>query len=225
MQWLDLTLDLFFPEPCPACGGVPARTLPLSLCARCTDALWSLPRALPRGPGQRTAVALGTYEGPLGRALLHAKAGAHRRALRRMGQWSADRLAHRLPPVDAVVPVPSTMARGMDTARLLAEPIARRLGIPVCLLIQRVSERGQRGQSASLRRCRAFGAYRVPVADGVHLPARVLLLDDVRTTGSTLNACTQELLGAGVRRVHVVALTVARPELDARAEAMTGLPS
>ena len=76
MQWLDLTLDVFFPQSCPACGAPPARTGPLSLCTRCDEALWHLPRALPLGPGQRTAVALGAYEGPLGRALLHAACGS-----------------------------------------------------------------------------------------------------------------------------------------------------
>ena len=130
--------------------------------------------------------------------------------LHRMGQWAAEQLHLRLPPVDAVVPVPSSMARGIDSAWHLAAPVAHRLDVPLRPLIQRVSVQGQRGQTASLRRLRAAQAYRVPAPQGATPPERVLLLDDVRTTGSTLDACTQELLGAGVRRVHVVTLTVAR---------------
>lgn len=224
MQWLDLTLDVFFPQLCPACGAPPARTGPLSLCAHCDDALWLLPRALPLGPGQRTAVALGAYEGPLGQALLHAKAGGHRRALHRLGCWAAHRLAHRLPPVDAVVPVPSSLARGFDSARLVAGPVAKRVGVPLMPLIQRVSRHGQRGRNAILRRGRAAEAYRVPAPETHQLPARVLLFDDVHTTGSTLSACTQELLGAGVRRVHVVALTTARLHRETKRSPLHGLP-
>jgi predicted amidophosphoribosyltransferase len=209
MQWLDLTLDIFLPESCPGCGGTPARTVPMPLCEACVAELWACPRPIPRGDGQRLSIALGRYEGPLGRALLNAKSRSRRRVLQGMGGWAADRVVGRVPTVDAVVPVPSSLKRGMDTALLLAGPVARRLGVPVRPLIERVSTRGQRGRDALQRRVHAADAYRVPAPDGVVMPDRVLLLDDVCTTGATLDACTQELLGAGVRRVYVLALTVA----------------
>ncbi len=225
MQWLDLTLDLFFPDTCPACGGIPARTLPLALCGRCIPELWSLPRAMPRGPGQRTAVALGDYEGPLGRALLHAKSGGRRRALHGLGCWAAEQLAGRVPSVDAIVPVPSSMAHGLDPVLVLSRPVGTRLGVPVVPLVERVSSMGQHGRTAGARRALAHQSYRVPVLDHVRPPQRVLLFDDVRTTGATLDACTQELLGAGVRRVHVVTLTVASGERRRGLGPLTGLPS
>ena len=180
---------------------------------------------MPRGPGQRTAVALGAYDGPLGQALLHAKSGGRRRALRGLGSWAAEQLAGRLPRVDAIVPVPSSMAHGLDAVLELSGPVGKRLGVPVVSMIERSSPRGQHGRSAEARRALAHQSYRVPAPRSASLPDRVLLFDDVRTTGATLDACTQELLGAGVRRVHVVTLTVAS---DGAAQAHGppgGLPS
>ena len=224
MQWLDLALDLILPEPCPGCGGVPARTLPVPLCGDCVDALWPLPRPLPLGSGQRTAVALGHYEGPLGRALLNAKARGRPRVLRALGELAAERLHRRVPVVDAVVPVPSSMRRGVDSAQLIAGPIAGRLGVPVRLVVERVSLAGQKGRNALERRVHAADAYRVPVTASTRLPERVLLVDDVYTTGATLQACTDELLGAGVRRVHVAALTVAGDDFLESVEGLLGEP-
>ena len=185
------------------------RTVPMPLCAACVDLLWKLPRPVSMAGGPRLTVALGAYQGPLGRALLNAKTRGRRRVLRGLGEWAAERIHRRLPVVDAVVPVPSSMRRGVDTAWDLAGPIARRLGVPRVELVKRISMDGQRGRDALERRVHAAAAYRAPVADGQALPDRVLLVDDVFTTGATMRACTDELLGAGVRRVYGVALAVA----------------
>jgi predicted amidophosphoribosyltransferase len=208
MEWLDLTLDIFFPEPCPSCGGVPVRSLPMSLCGECSARLWSMPRPVQLVDGPRLVMTLGRYEGPLGRALLIAKVRSRARMLRGIGSWAAERLEGRLPEVDAVVPVPSSMHRGVEAAAELSGPIAARLGVPVLPLVQRFDTDGQRGRDAAARRLHAARSYRVPVPER-GLPDRVLLIDDVCTTGSTLRACADELLGAGVRRVYAVALAAA----------------
>lgn len=224
MQWLDLSLDVFFPEPCVGCGAQPARAIALPLCGPCTEGLWRFPRPVDTEPGQRTAFALGTYEGPLGRALLDAKTRARPRMLRALGNYVAGVAAGRLPRVDAVVPVPSTRRHGLDAAQLIAKPLARALGVPVLPLVARERWSGQKGLSASARRRQAAATYRVPDrGDGAPpLPRRVLLFDDVRTTGATLDACAQELLGAGVFRVHVLTVVSAGANYLSTVEGLLG---
>ena len=112
----------------------------------------------------------------------------------------------------AVVPVPlhwrRRRERGYNQAELLAKAIAKVAGRPCCAALVKVVPRPpQSGLSAGARRRNAAGAYRA------RLPAwlrrkRLLLVDDIFTTGATAEACTRALLGAGARSVDV--LTVAR---------------
>ncbi len=96
-------------------------------------------------------------------------------------------------------------SRGFDQARLLAEAISRDLGPPAERLLTRVADAGpQARRSAADRReavARLFVATR-PV------PANVILVDDVVTTGATATACAQALRAAGADRVTL--LTAAR---------------
>ena len=219
MHWFDLTLDLFLPDSCPACGRPPARTLPLPLCELCAQELWRFPRPLQPQLGQRTAWCLGTYRGPLGRCLLRAKTRGLSGQLSAMGELVGRQLHRRVPRVDTVVPVPSSRRRGIDSSHLLAREAARCLGVPMRRLLHRINWSGQRGQSVHGRRRQAARSYRASAtpADGLPLPRRVLLLDDVKTTGATLEACTQELLGAGVEVVHAVAVVAALRECETTA--------
>jgi predicted amidophosphoribosyltransferase len=109
----------------------------------------------------------------------------------------------------AVVPVPAHPAhvrgRGYDQARLLASALARRTGAPLARPLRRHGPvRSQLGASRAerLQRGRIDVSVRGPV------PARVVLVDDVHTTGATLDACARALRRAGSG--EVVALTWAR---------------
>ena len=109
----------------------------------------------------------------------------------------------------AVVPVPPQRARerrrGFDPAGALASELAPRLGLPerVCLR-RRDRERRQVGSSRAQRR----RGGRLTIELRVAPPARALLVDDVHTTGATLDACARALLAGGCR--EVVALTYTR---------------
>jgi predicted amidophosphoribosyltransferase len=109
----------------------------------------------------------------------------------------------------AIVPVPPQLARerrrGFDPAGALASELAPRLGLPerVCLR-RRDRERRQVGASRAQRR----RSGRLTIELRAPPPARALLVDDVHTTGATLDACARALAAGGCR--EVVALTYTR---------------
>ena len=136
----------------------------------------------------------------------------------RLGHWFADRLA-KLEDFstapwrpDVVVPVPlhpeRRRVRGYNQAELIARPLAKRLGIALKpdLLIRTKSRPPQLLLSRHQRWESVRGAYATPASRAVDL--RVLLVDDVLTTGATLDACARALKKAGAARV--IALTVGR---------------
>jgi ComF family protein len=101
--------------------------------------------------------------------------------------------------------------RGFNQADLLAREIARRSGIPFARILRRVrSTRAQAGLSNTARRHNVVSAFacRRALRDGELRGRRVLLIDDVMTTGSTAAACARTLKSAGAARVAL--LTVAR---------------
>ncbi len=107
----------------------------------------------------------------------------------------------------AVVPVPSASARrrrrGFDPAALLAAELATRLRLPVADCLGR-SGRAPRQLGAGRSERRAPGRIRVRVTGPV--PERVLLVDDVHTTGATLAACAAALRAGGAGQVRAATL-------------------
>ncbi|HEY6946470.1 MAG TPA: ComF family protein [Candidatus Acidoferrum sp.] len=155
------------------------------------------------------------YDGTLVRAILLLKF----EQIDPLGAWFAERLtqlvrneAERL-AADVVVPVPlhreRERERGYNQAALISKPLAKRLRLPhKALLLMRTKARpnkriltlGERWESVR----GAFATHPGSQVDNL----RVLLVDDVLTTGATLDACARALREAGAK--SVVALTVAR---------------
>lgn len=111
------------------------------------------------------------------------------------------------------VPVSSIrrFQRGYDQCQLLAQRVGTELNMPaVCTLRKIRNTPPQSGlSSASQRKANILGAYRVK--RGTDLRGKtVLLLDDIFTTGSTMNECARVLLMAGAKEVHGAAIAVAR---------------
>lgn len=116
---------------------------------------------------------------------------------------------------DCIVPVPaSSRARGYNVPERMARPMARAVGVPLepKALVRVHAARRQEGLSLDERLANVAGAFRVARPEAVE-GKRILLVDDVLTTGATASACAQALLDAGAQSVFAVALaTVEFPQ-------------
>ena len=176
---------------CGLCGAPTA--WPVEHCRECTGRRLAFAQA-------RAAVA---YDEPVRRIVAAWK----ERGLRRLGAWAADVVVEIVPrpDADAVAFVPPDRDRRLWRGHHAAEPLARELGrrweLPVEQLLRRTRPaQRQRGLDQVERRRNvrdAFGAA-APVR------GRILLVDDVYTTGATANAAASTLRRAGAQRLEVV---------------------
>ena len=119
--------------------------------------------------------------------------------------WVASAMAGALPEglaIDALTWAPTSAKRrrhrGFDQAELLARALSRETGVPVVKLLKRNDTAGQTGRNRSQRfHAPDFAACRPP-------PRSVLVVDDVITTGATLQSAAQTLIRAGAERVDAV---------------------
>ncbi len=118
---------------------------------------------------------------------------------------------------DIVMPVPlhrwRLLKRRYNQAAELARPVARRRGLTYLGdILKRVRQTNQAGKSAQARWDNVRGAFVVPPRGRARIAGkRIVLVDDVFTTGSTLRACARTLLDAGAKEVNVVVLARALP--------------
>lgn len=162
----------------------------------------------------------GLYGGALRRAILLLKYAGREALADPLGHWMALAAARpELRGVEALVPVPLHFvrrhARGYNQAERLAEALSKRTGVPVVNALRRRRwTRAQAGLRRHARRRNVEGVFEATaLADGLH-GRHALMIDDVCTTGATLEACARALRLAGVRRVD--ALTLARNAFKGR---------
>ena len=216
-------LAIFFPERCAACGEVirPGE----GVCPDCRD---GLPRiGVPICPfcGREAAfchcgkrrrhfervVAPLYYDGVAERGMLRMKASGDRVAAAFFAGEMAETVRQYYAdiPFDGVVFVPSGRAamreRGYNPGRLVAEELARDLGLPVRPLLKKVVEnRQQKTLSASERSGNVLGVFDL-VDEDAAVGKIFLLADDIVTTGSTLDECAKMLKIYGAQAVYAVA--------------------
>ena len=206
-------LDFLYGPGCIRCGfPLPEATGPETLCPACI----AQPPVYHRA---RAALAYDDLSKPL---VLSLKHGGRKDGLRAFANWMLE-AGPFVWEADQILPVPlhgsRLWQRGYNQAAWLAQALANRTARPYNpLLLQRKRKTpSQNGLSARGRKRNVAGAFQVM---GHVRGQSFVLVDDVMTTGATLEACTSALLRAGAARVDCVALArVVRPtKLDVPTE-------
>jgi ComF family protein len=213
--------------PCVACGTVLDRPLDGAVCDDCWMAV--APRAIPLPlPSIEQARSIGLYEGTL-RDLLHALKYEGRRSIGpRLSRLMAAAATDVLDGACGVVPVPLHARRRRARGFNQAADLSRELGLPVIHALRRArATPPQVGLSADERQHNvreAFALRRTSLDRGTgsfggigkpRIQGRVIVLvDDVATTGATLEACARVLRAAGAAEIR--ALTAARVVTEPR---------
>ena len=213
MIFRDL-LDIFIPFECLCCGknflgDDDGANISLSLCADC---MILVPRVLRSKEGEDLITKryiLSCYDGPLGFVLRAAKYGNNLPLMYAIGEFLAQSNHNNIlysEMYDGIVHVPTGLfrkiRRGFDQAEILAISLSKEIGIQRFSSLIRIDpkEQSKRIGRERLDRKLRFRSNEVRDRD------KVLLVDDVRTSGNTLQQCAQELLCCGVKEVHSICL-------------------
>ncbi|MFU8890272.1 MAG: ComF family protein [Anaerosomatales bacterium] len=217
MVWSSL-LELLLPTRCAGCD-LPGDLL----CEECRQALpliereWACPRCgAPFGylvctecwkaePAFEAGVCVGSLAAPLSRCIsLYKDAGERRLGVLLGDMLGATAGVWREWP-QAVVPIPPSETalrrRGFDHTGVIGSRVATALGVPLMHALASTGARDQRVLGRTERRLNVEDAF--VATGGDPLPPRVLLVDDVMTTGATLDAASAVLLAAGAEVVRV----------------------
>lgn len=214
----DVTLE--FPTRGPVCDRCWDSIVPLPppLCETCGEPLpsWRVisienrrcARCRRRDGTISKSRSIGAYDGAL-REIIHAVKYDGRRSLgHRLGRLMRERGGDVLDGADAIVPVPLHRSRHRARGFNQAADLARHLGVPVVNALRRTrATSSQTDLPASRRHGNVRGAFALQRRSDVR-DLSVVLVDDVSTTGATLEACAAVLTAAGAREVR--ALTAAR---------------
>ena len=179
---------------CPRCGA----PFGFLTCTECWNREWAFEAAL----------ALGEFEAPLARAVVLHKDAGERRLAGVLGALLAEEVAAAWPGwAQAVAFVPATRAakrrRGFDHGLAIAGVLAQAQSVPLLRALNRSEALDQRTLGRAARALNASGTF--SAGESVS-GMRVLLTDDVFTTGATLDAAAAVLLEGGAQAVRVAAV-------------------
>jgi ComF family protein len=233
-------IDFFFPPRCPFCGEKPEEAVePHLLCPSCLSQIKRISHPLcPRcGKGFMTeagedhlcsdclrgnghfhlARSFALYEGLMAEEISRFKYGGTSRLAKPLGGLLSDFAdpGFSFQSYDRIIPVPlhprRLRHRGYNQSLLLAREVSRKCSVPLDFAsLRRIRPTPpQTRLSEAERQKNIRGAFAVPDPQMVRKKS-VLLIDDVFTTGATVEECSKVLLRAGANRVDVLTLARAR---------------
>jgi len=201
-RWRDRLLHALLPAPCLECGQpLPAAGTVLGLCAPCRGRLRPV-------PDNGLLLALWSYEAPLDAVIQALKFRRLDYLGRHLGAAMAARWGETLAGADLVVPVPlhwrRRLSRGYNQAERIARALAGRLGLPLApVLVRQRATPPQTSLGREERRANLRRAFRLRRAARIQ-DRRIVLVDDVATTGATLEAAASILEKGGAAAVIAV---------------------
>ncbi len=209
-EWLLLLSDHTIPVCRDCLGLLPVMSEPR--CARCGIELVSEKDTCLRCRSTdyrfHSHMSLFPYTGMAKCLLQSLKFGGRRRLAAFFASRVACSIAHK-GGGGVIVPVPPRPRRkAPDGVELIARKLERDHGLAVLRLLQRTAQIQQKSLDYEQRRQNLRGGIRVDPRLRGPLPADVILLDDVFTTGATLDACARVLRDAGCREVNAVTLVM-----------------
>lgn len=222
LAWLKTLRWKLYPPVCALCGA--AGTAQLDLCAPCQADLPALGPACPscarplavtetcgacrqQAPPQDSTSSAFRYEAPLDYLILQLKFHGKLHLAPLLGELTAMHLAQRIHTLpECIIPVPLHPSRlhqrGFNQALELARPVAARFNIPIHrqLVQRRRNTATQSGLSLKERKRNMRGAFGLP---GAFDRGHVAIMDDVVTTGHTVEELAKTLRRAGARTIEV----------------------
>ena len=213
-HWL---MGILFPPRCILCRRV-LKKQELDLC-------WDCRCDAPDYCGRKSKLqfldsfcAIWYYRGNVMSSLLRYKFGYARSYAQGYGRLLAVRLLQEYPDgfdVLTWVPISSLrkFSRGYDQSQLIAQAVGRELGMTPVRALKKIRNNPRQSgiKGAAQRRANVLGVYQIQHSEAI-AGNRILLLDDILTTGATAGECARMLLTAGAKEVHCAVVAAARKE-------------
>jgi ComF family protein len=226
-SWLQDLSALFFPQWCPGCH----ESLQFSdelICGICNQLLPRTRYAIIAGnpvenifigrlPIEAAHSEFYFSKGQTVQRLMHQLKYKNNRKL---GEWMGALLGEsllqsgRFQSIDLIVPLPMEKSkekkRGYNQAEVIAQGVATKLKVPVCshVIIKSKKTESQTKKDRTNRWLNIHDSFVIQQPDGLK-NKNILLVDDVITTGATLDACGHQLLNAGTSRLYIATLATA----------------
>lgn len=215
MKLLQMISAWLYPDKCILCGKL-LQKQETDLCRSCRIDAPECPVNRSKYPYLNSWIALWYYEDNVRRSLLHYKFYGKRHYANAYARLLGMKLLREEKlDVDVITWVPISQKRkrqrGFDQVELLADKLGQELCTEPMPLLKKIRnnavQSGIVGQAE--RRANVLGVYQVIDPEKIE-GKRILLLDDILTTGATVGECARVLLTAGAKEVHVAVIAAAR---------------
>lgn len=213
MKLYHKILQLLYPPKCVLCRKLlePQET---DLCTQCRADTPEVSGTKGKFPYLAKWTALWYYEGSVRGSILRYKFRGSRSYCKSYGRMLAMKLLQEDMEFDILswVPISSRRKwrRGYDQVALIAQAAAKELNVSPTPTLRKIRHNKPQSsqKDAAARRANVLGAYRVIDPEAI-AGKRILLLDDILTTGATLSECARALLTAGAKEVNCATVAVA----------------